>query len=500
MTAVAQPYISVVVAARNDNHGGNMLRRMQAMLDSWIAQAEFHGLLSEIVVVEWNPSEGRPRLKDSLFLPINLSRCEVRFIEVPHAVHVLLKNSGSIPLHQMIAKNVGIRRARGKFVLATNLDIIFSAELMRFLSGQSLETGFMYRMDRYDVASETPASASIPELLKFCERHVRRVFACEGEFSLFDNGMRQFDSHDIVAPDAGFRFGKGWSQVECSGDTRYRWIYPEAELFIDPSRVYTGCLALDLEVGPSAGGSPVSIDILDEGGDRLATGIVSGRSTARLHIPERRTAAKVILSVRGADLPLTRHPRIVNLRATGLRWEAVPIRAETTPDQWPLEVLVTGLAFPWDGTFEAPSPFARKIRNAAFLHTNACGDFTLLSREDWFSLRGYPELPIWPMHIDAMLCYAAHHAGISESILRQPMRIYHVEHSTGAGWTPEGEKARLARIAAKGVRELSFSTVTKWIDFMRRYDTPAIFTREDWGLGDLVLPEESSATEVPEPA
>jgi len=80
------------------------------------------------------------------------------------------------------------------------------------------------------------------------------------------------------------------------------------------------------------------------------------------------------------------------------------------------------------------------------LHTNGCGDFTLLSRDDWFALRGYPEFPIWPMHLDSLLCYAAHHAGIKEVVLREPMRIFHIEHRSGAGWTPEGEKERLARI------------------------------------------------------
>ena len=38
------PYISMVVAARNDNHGGNMLGRMQACLDSWMFQAQRYDL------------------------------------------------------------------------------------------------------------------------------------------------------------------------------------------------------------------------------------------------------------------------------------------------------------------------------------------------------------------------------------------------------------------------------------------------------------------------
>ncbi len=164
---------------------------------------------------------------------------------------------------------------------------------------------------------------------------------------------------------------------------------------------------------------------------------------------------------------------------------------DAAPQEWRLDVLDARPAFDWAASFDAASPFAPDIRNAAYLHTNACGDFTLLSRDDWFSLRAYPEFPIWPMHIDALFCYAAHHAGVRESILREPMRIYHVEHSSGAGWTPEGEQERVARIRSKGLSELSYPAFVKWVDLMRRYDSPLIFTRENWGLGDFVLPEES---------
>jgi len=34
----------------------------------------------------------------------------------------------------MIAKNVGIRRARGRFVLCTNVDLLFSDKMVRFLA------------------------------------------------------------------------------------------------------------------------------------------------------------------------------------------------------------------------------------------------------------------------------------------------------------------------------------------------------------------------------
>ena len=102
------PYISVVVAARNDNHGGNMIGRMQAFIDSWIGHARQYDLPSEIVVVEWNPPADRARLIDALRWPPDMGPCEVRFVEVSREVHNRLPNSDAIPLHQMIAKNVGI--------------------------------------------------------------------------------------------------------------------------------------------------------------------------------------------------------------------------------------------------------------------------------------------------------------------------------------------------------------------------------------------------------
>ena len=156
---------------------------------------------------------------------------------------------------------------------------------------------------------------------------------------------------------------------------------------------------------------------------------------------------------------------------------------------WLLEVLDTQPSVDWTTYPQAPTPGAAHIPNAAFLHTNACGDFTLLSREDWFALRGYPEFPIWPMHIDALFCYAAHHAGIGEVVLREPLRIYHTEHLSAAGWTPEGEAERAARIAAKAVTEIPFATQMEWIDRMRRFNAPMIFTLKDWGLAGTTLPE-----------
>jgi hypothetical protein len=134
-------------------------------------------------------------------------------------------------------------------------------------------------------------------------------------------------------------------------------------------------------------------------------------------------------------------------------------------------------------------PASQRTRSAHFLHTNGCGDFTLLSREKWFDLRAYPEFDLFSMNIDSVFCYSAHHGGAREELLCDPMRIYHIEHGTGSGWTPEGEAKLFERIRAKGMTFISYSEIVGWAAQMRRMDCPFIFNSEKWGLADHCLPE-----------
>lgn len=566
------PYISVVVAARNDNHGGNMLRRMQAFLDAWFGQAARYDIPSEVIVVEWNPPADGPRLHESLKLPSEPGPCVLRFIEVSRELHRTLPNPDAIPLHQMLAKNVGIRRARGKFVLATNLDIVFSAEFMRFVAERRLEPRTIYRMDRHDVSNEIPENATLDELLAFCNRTVKRVFTTEGDFDLDPKGVRKLEAEDIVAPE-GIRLGAGWYKIESYANDRFRWMAEQSEIVFDKPRDPETSLLLEVEIGPSAAEGQVTMEVLDRHASLLASAPVTGRSILRLHIPARVASGSIQLRLRCNRLALAKDSRFLILRVFRIWWEDSPwsfamppalkpsaepnirvrsveprrtelalrpgegsdlenIRFHLTdssgnellqfglehlppspngdyrlaidfgfnfsehnsanagqPSGWFLEEVYSRPGLSWAKTEQAPSPFARQMYDPALLHTNGSGDFTLLSRDHWWTLRGYAEFPIWPVHIDSLLCYAAHYAGFHEVVLRDPIRIFHIEHFSGAGWTPEGEQERTARIEAKGVSVLSNFDLVNWIDRMRRFHAPAIFTLENWGLADADLPE-----------
>src|SRR5258708_13527474 len=84
-----RPYLSLVVAARNDDHGGNLGTRMQIFLDAWINQAKRHQLDSELIIVEWNPPPDRPKLRQAMRWPENTGRCRVRIIQLPSHTHPL---------------------------------------------------------------------------------------------------------------------------------------------------------------------------------------------------------------------------------------------------------------------------------------------------------------------------------------------------------------------------------------------------------------------------
>jgi hypothetical protein len=817
---VNRPYLSVVVTARNDDHGGNLLGRMQAFVNGLINQCKRHRVQTELVIVEWNPLPDRPRLAEALNWLDDDGFCEVRIIEVPLEIHQRLRHWQAMPLYQMIGKNVGIRRARGEYVLATNIDILFSDELMQFFAEKRLQPEKMYRVNRWDVMANVPVNAPVEEQLAYCQNHLIRLNAREGTIRLRPDGQRADDGHDI-ASGGSVRLGANWFELESAPTETFRWVDDDAELLISPEAgetvlvldvepgpgVTRGALALELrdnqgnrisevrvrrrsvitftlpdgikgtirvrlhprnggrkigsdlrtlnfrvfrctlenpvspnpaaidkretgeahirttesfaaktgrrmkllreiwrgnptiqvrlplsqkrlaklqlrqdsdgllfapgalkssldeflprgleaiwgtgwypfedykgerfrwmqehaiavwipprpcpgelllhvEPGPAVGFKPCEVEIRDQWGELIATQQVTGRST--ISIPVDRVSGALITSiavrgggkkhrvtgdsrplalrvfasswsknVRGEDLE---EPTLVMLAGgiwSGHRWCAVSdrnsskgIRAirdaelilrvpegpnrhlilEVAPEAGvaPLDLIIEdprgGVLFReqiegetkvrLNQAFQAESYYALRLRDGAQLsgstesdepmlsvsavqwepiadglnasdagqaaeteriilhhpppdhaiqlHTNACGDFTLLALERWMDLRAYPELDLFSMNIDSLFCWMAHHGGAREEMLEDPMRIYHIEHGTGSGWTPEGEKKLFARIAAKGLSWMDYWEVVEMAKMMNRYDAPIIFNHDNWGFAGETLKE-----------
>jgi hypothetical protein len=193
-----RPTISFVFAVRDPEYGGGLLASTQRHLDALIELANRYRLRCEIVIVEWNPRQDRPRFRESLRWPDDLGHVCLRFIEVPVEIHRRLPNADRIPIFEYIAKNAGLRRARGQFLLATNPDLFYSPALMRWLARTPLDPERFYRIDRRDLSEEIPSDLSLSRQLRFCSRHVSRVHAFFGSYRSgnADGSRRLRDEYD----------------------------------------------------------------------------------------------------------------------------------------------------------------------------------------------------------------------------------------------------------------------------------------------------------------
>ena len=180
-TVNTSPYLSLVVAARNDNYGGDFLQRLQVSLDTFSQFCGTCGLDAELVIVEWNPPPDRPSLLDAVRW--HYLTPAIRIITVPKEIHDTLENAGRMPMYEYLAKNVGVRRAQGEFVLVTNPDIIFSRELIGFMAARKLRNTCFYRADRHDVDDIVPPCVDSASVQSFCARKTARVQPLGGALS-----------------------------------------------------------------------------------------------------------------------------------------------------------------------------------------------------------------------------------------------------------------------------------------------------------------------------
>jgi hypothetical protein len=121
------------------------------------------------------------------------------------------------------------------------------------------------------------------------------------------------------------------------------------------------------------------------------------------------------------------------------------------------------------------------------MHTNGCGDFTLLSREGWAATEGYPELELFSFFIDGLFMYEAHYAGFRETLL--PYRIYHMEH--GGGWRPddEGLNELVTHLDRRGIPRISYQQFLDWAIQMYRTNRGVLPRSPTWGFSEEPLPE-----------
>ena len=133
--------LSVVVTGRNDNYDGNFDVRLITALSRNIEVLPD----AEFIYVCWNPLPDKPPLAVKLKKLFPRLKCYVVHPKF-HAQYCTIDGFLEYP-----AKNVGIRRARGEYILSTNSDVIISPQVAEGMRMCQLRWDEVYRATRVDI-------------------------------------------------------------------------------------------------------------------------------------------------------------------------------------------------------------------------------------------------------------------------------------------------------------------------------------------------------------
>jgi hypothetical protein len=320
---------SFIVASRNDNHGGNMKEKNQFFVNRWAYNIKKLDINCELIIVDWNSQK---KLRNKLVVPKLNKNQIIRIIEVPNKIHKNFKNYKKLNIFQMIAKNVGARRATGKYLILTNMDIIFSNNLLKFLKNNKLDENCIYRVDRYDINFNKFSNYKINE--KTLDDNITHI-------------NKKYYTHDLVK------------------NVKY-WTYNSFFGFI--------------------------INFL-----KLFT-------TKNLLNFFTKSKLKIKINYLKSILNIIKSPK---------------------------------------------------------LHTNACGDFQLISKKTFFNLSGYYEYDGYSFHIDSILMWKAYFMGYKFKELK--FKIFHINHTGGYGNSKELFKS----LKKKNINYLSNNVLIKIINKLK---------------------------------
>ncbi len=153
------PFLSIVFCGRNDNYGGDFTARLRRAVLHYARQINRVKLPAELIFVNYNPLPENTSITQLFDWPTS-PYLQIKIITVDHKTHASFIDESirkTYPVFEFLAKNIGVRRAKGKFVLSTNADILPSEKLFDFFSSKLLKKNIIYRCNRLDFKAETVA-------------------------------------------------------------------------------------------------------------------------------------------------------------------------------------------------------------------------------------------------------------------------------------------------------------------------------------------------------
>jgi hypothetical protein len=150
--STAHPLISVVLTGRNDGYGGDFIARFHRTLRFNHRQLVERQIRHEILFVEWAPPRNAPYLFEVTRDAIpEIDWSVVSWYIVDPRYHDALILNPRLEYLEFLAKNVGVRRASGRFVLTSNCDVYLGRHVLDVMRRNVLQPGIVYRAPRFDI-------------------------------------------------------------------------------------------------------------------------------------------------------------------------------------------------------------------------------------------------------------------------------------------------------------------------------------------------------------
>jgi len=135
--------LTAVCCGRNDNYGGHFLESAQYSLNSFLQSFD------EVIYVDWNTDDDKPVVTDAIELK---NRDKLRTIEIrPAMVKKIMGDKPAQLMCEVMARNVGIRRATGDIIVDTNCDVIAPPREQLELAFKDLKDDMMITIAKQDV-------------------------------------------------------------------------------------------------------------------------------------------------------------------------------------------------------------------------------------------------------------------------------------------------------------------------------------------------------------
>jgi len=215
---------------------------LRATVSSVVKGSEKTGLDAEIVIVNWNDIHEETAFKNLLGLS-GSEKTPVKLVTVTPEMHSSFPNSKLIPFFSAKARNTGIRRADGDFILSSNPGIIFPLSVLSILAEKKLEKNKLYRAERKDVLwDKFPLDGTLESQEKFLndDSNTVRVVKAEGTFNCINKRFKKIN----VTPGMEALFGNSCSDFQLMAKEHFEYLCGFAELnladrFLDTLFEYT---------------------------------------------------------------------------------------------------------------------------------------------------------------------------------------------------------------------------------------------------------------------